>query len=257
MTTEQEIRGRIKSFRPTSQKVDFFDPNLNEQSTRLFKFKNGKEYRYRLRLFTNRIKLETPLATSLLFSINIPDKVCLADRLLEESTGIGKIFTDNSNDEQIAECITLLNDDLRYLNLTAEEGLTVYNNWLQLTLATDRTINLEVEMCQRIKSTIELNFPEAKDKICYLDAPTNLRGLLHEFSQFAISDDFEREEKIETLTTKQRNKFIAEMEPRLDEINNFLDSFKEVPLTDGAIKLQTLAELFTELTIGVEKKNHS
>ena len=115
-------------FRPTSQEVNLFDPNINDKSTRLFKFKDDKDNRFKIWVFTDKIKMETALATSLLFSINFPDKVCLANKILKEISGIGKIFTDRSKDDQIQSCVELLKDNLRSLKFDKNEGLTVYGN---------------------------------------------------------------------------------------------------------------------------------
>jgi hypothetical protein len=257
MTTERQIRDKIKSFKPTSQKADLFDPNLNDKSTRFFKFKNGHGRRYRLWLFTDRVKLETPLATSLLFSVNIPDNVCLANKLLQEKSDIGRIFTDAAKDKQVTECVDLLVEDLKILNLKADEGINVYGNWLQLTLSNERALLPEIELCDRIKAKIELNFPDKDEKIDYSDLPTELLEVVQKFGHLVSTDDFERQEKSKTLTSKQRKTFLEVMEPKLEGINNFLDGFKDIPLSDGAIGLQNLAELFTELSIETEMKNHS
>jgi hypothetical protein len=112
MTTEQEIRNKIKIFRPTSQEVNLFDQNLNDKSIRLFKFKDDQDNRFKIWFFTSLLKLEIPLTTSLYFSINIPDKVCFANKKLKEINGIGKIYTDNSKNDQIINCIELLKDGL-------------------------------------------------------------------------------------------------------------------------------------------------
>lgn len=257
MTTERLIRDKIKSFKLTSQKVDLFDPNLNDKSTRVFKFKNGQENPYRLWLFTDKVRLETPLATSLLFSVNIPDTVCLANNLLQEDIDIRKIFTDNSNDKQVTKCVDLLGDDLKSLNLKKGEGLNIYRNWLQLTLLNDRTLLPEIDICDRIKAKVEINFPDFDEKADYSDLPIDFKELIQKFGHLVITDDFERQEKSKTLTSKQRKTFLEVMEPKLQGITHFLDGFKETPLSDGAIKLQNLAELFTELSIGTEMKNHS
>jgi hypothetical protein len=201
--------------------------------------------------------LETPLTTSLLFSINFPDKVCLAKKLLLDESGIGKIFTDNSKDDQIQLCIKLLKDDLKSLNFDFNEGLTVYRNSLQLTLKQDRQMLPEIEIFKKIKSLIELNFPDEIKEIDYSDLPTELRQILMKFGSLAISDDFERDEKIKTLTKKQRTDFIETLEPKLENINSFLDTFSDNPLTEGAIGLQSLAILLIELTYEHGKKNHS
>ena len=244
-------------FRPTSQKVNLFDPNLNDNSTRLFKFKDDQDNRFKIWVFNDIIKLETPLSTSLLFSINYPDRVCLAKKLLFEESGIGKIFTDNSKDDQIQLCIKLLKDDLKSINFDFNEGLTIYRNALQLTLKQDRQMLPEIEVLKKIKSLVELNFPDETEEIDFSDLPTDLRQILEKFGALAISDDFEREEKILTLTKKQRTDFIETLEPKLENINTFLDTFSDKPLSEGAIRLQSLAELMIELTYEHGKKNHS
>jgi len=257
MTTVQDIRNKVKMFRPTSQEVILFDPNLNDKSTRLLKFKDDKDNRYKIWFFTDTIKLETPLSTSLIFSINYPDKVCLAKKLLFEESGIGKIFTDNSKDDQIQLCIKLLMDDLKSLNFELNEGLTVYRNSLQLTLKQDRQMLSEIEGLKKIKSLIELNFPDETEEIDFSDLPTDLRQILKKFGTLAISDDFERDEKIKTLTKNQHTDFIETLGPKLENINAFLDTFSDKQLTEGAIRLQNLAKLLIELTYEHGKKNHS
>ncbi len=247
MTTIQEIRNKIRVFRPTSQEENLIDPNINDKSTRLYKFKNDKGNKFRIWIFTNRIKLETPLETSLLFSINIPDKICFANKFLENIRGIGKLFTDNSKNEQVKLSIELLKEDLLSLRFDHTEGLTVYGNWLQLILKSDRQILPEIEVCEKIKSIIELNFPRDIYSIDYTDLPTDLRQLVGKFESWAISDDFERGEKSKKMTKKERIEFIEAVERKLNNINIFLDSFGNKPLTDGAIKLQYLAEMVMEL----------
>jgi hypothetical protein len=247
MTTEQEIKNKISAFRPTSQKVNLFDPNLNDKSTLIYKFKDEQDNRYKIWIFSDRIKLETPLLTSLLFSINISDKVCLANKSLKEINGVGKIFTGSSKNNQIQSCIELLTDDLKSLKFNKNEGLTVYGNLLQLTLSLDRHLIPEIEVCKKIKTLIELNFPDKVNDVDYSDLPTDLKNILITFGSLAITDDFERNEKIQELTKKQRSDLVKSIEPKFEEINAFLDTFGDKPLTDGAIGLQCLAELVTEL----------
>lgn len=228
---------------------------MNDKSTRLFKFKDDQNNRFKILVFTDTVKLETSLATSLLFSINFPDKVCLANKLFEEISGVGRIFTDNSKDDQIQSCIELLNDDLKSLQFDDKEGLTVYGNSLQLTLKHDRELLPEVEVCKKIKSLIELNFPDNANEVDYSDLPKDLRQILLKYEALAITDDFERDELIEGLSTRQRTDLIKVIEPKLEEIYLFLGTYGDKPLTEGAIGLQCLAELIIELTNDEEKKN--
>jgi len=244
----QEIRDKIKAFRPTSQEVILCDPNINDKSTRLYKFKDDNGNRFKIWVFTYTIRLEAQLETSLLFSINFPDKVCLANKLLEEISEIGKIYTDNSIDDQIKSCIGLLMNDLKTLNFDSIEGLTVYGNSIQLTLKQDRKILPEIEIFKRLKSIIELNFPDKIHDIDYSDLPIGFRKILYNFKSLAITDDFERSEKILELTKKERSNLIKVVEPKLEEIYSFVESFGDKPLSEGAIGIQCLAEIVIELT---------
>jgi len=56
-------------FRPTSQEINLFDPNISDKSTRLIKFKDEQANKFKIWIFTDTVKLETPLTTSLLFSV--------------------------------------------------------------------------------------------------------------------------------------------------------------------------------------------
>ena len=187
------------------------------------------------------------MATSLLFSINIPDKICFADKFLENIRGIGKLFTDNSKDQQVRLSIELLKEDLMSFRFEHNEGLTVYGNWLQLILKSDRQILPEIEVCEKIKSIIELNFLQEIYSVDHTDLPTDLRQLVVKFESWAISDDFERSEKSKKMTKKERIELIEAVERKFNDINIFLDSFGNKPLTDEAIKLQYLAEMVMEL----------
>jgi hypothetical protein len=248
MTKEQEIRNKVKMFRPKGQEVNLFDPNLNDKSTRLFKFKDDQDNKFKIWVFTYTVKLETPLTTSLLFSINFPDKVCLANRSLKNIIGIGTLFTDNSMDDKILSCVEMLNDDLKSLQLDSLEGLTVYRNALKLTLKNKRQILPEIEICKKIKYLIELNYPDKLNITDYSDLPTDLRQILVKFENLAITDDFERKELIEGLSKRQRMDLTKVIEPKLEEIHLFLKTFGDKELTEGAIGIQCLAELTIELT---------
>ncbi len=241
------IKDKIKKIRLTSQDVNFFDPNISDKSVRLYKFKDGKNNKFKIWVFTNRIKVEMPLETSLLFSINIPDNVCFANKFLEDMAGIGKLFTNNSKNDNILSCIELLKDDLKTFNFDDTEGLIVYGNSLQIILREDRKILPEIDICKKVKSIIELNYPDNIYRINYSDMPTDLKHLVIEFENWAVSDDFERDDIINRLTKKERIDLTEKIEAKIAMINSYLDSFGEQPLTEGAIKLQCLIELVISL----------
>jgi hypothetical protein len=243
MKTVQEIRNTIKKFRPISQKTNLFDPNINDRSNRLYRFKDEEGVKFIIWIFSDKIKVEIPLSTSLLFSINIPDMICFANKFIETMDGIGKLFTNNSKNKQVKLCVKLLEDDLIALNFNHTEGLIVYKNSLQMILKNDRQIIPEIEICKRIKSVIELYYPDKIYSIDYTDLPNDLLQLIERYESLAIPDDVEKEEKVQEMTKKEHTDFIEAIEQKFNDINIFLDSFGDKPLTEGAIKIQCLAEL--------------
>lgn len=257
MTTEKQIRDKIKVFRPKSQIISLFDYNINDKATRVFKFQDKTGNKIRIWNFTNTITIEIPTEIALNFAINIPDKLCLSNILLEDIKEIGKIYSREKSDKVILNCIKLLFIELKSLQLNTDEGLIVFKNGLQLILNPSREILTEIETLIKIKSIIETNYPDKESKDDYSDLPKELKKILLDYENLAVTDDFERNEKIRTLTKKQLTDFIETLEPKLENINSFLDTFGDRPLTEGAIRLQSLAELLIELTYEHGKKNHS
>jgi hypothetical protein len=253
MKTEQELKNAIKQFRPISQKTNLFDPNIRGNSNRLYKFKDEKGNKFVIWIFPEKIKLEVPLATSLLFSVNIPDTICFANKFLENINGIGKLYTDNSKDEQVKFCVELLKEDLNSLGFDLTEGLIIYRNSLQMIVKNDRQIIPEVGICERIKSIIEINYPSEICSVDYTDLPDDLLHIVVKYEKWAISDDFEREDRIKKMTKKECVDLIETIEKKLDDINKFLNTFENKQLTEGAIALQCLAEITMELKLTKEE----
>jgi len=77
--------------------------------------------------------------------------------------------------------------------------------------------------------------------------PKNLRPLLPLLKGLGISDDVERELVIEELTDEQKINLVRIVEPFIEDINKFLDSFGNIPLSEEAMLLGNLAELVSEL----------
>lgn len=61
--------------------------------------------------------------------------------------------------------------------------------------------------------------------------------------EWAISDDEERQEKIDSSSQEKLAIVVSRVYPHINAINDFLDSFGDQPLTNEAIMLGNLAEL--------------
>ncbi|MBK6834720.1 MAG: hypothetical protein IPG89_10770 [Bacteroidetes bacterium] len=107
---------------------------------------------------------------------------------------------------------------------------------------------------KRIIVTLEKGFPDKIDAIDISNIPLNLRELSPLLSKWAISDDFERNEKIKRSSKTSLKKLVDSVSPKINEITNYLDGFKNEPLSHEATLFQSLAELIMEISIRLESK---
>ena len=247
MTTNSQIRDKIKIFRPTSQKINLFEPNLKEKVSCFYKIKDADSNKFKLFVFRSLLLIETKIETSLLFTINYPDVICLANKKLKVIPNIGNIYTDNSNNETINNCLEKIKSELKPLQLQSNEGLMVYRNSIQLIVNQNRQIVPEICIIKNIKLIIEEYFPETVKEDCFSDLPEEFSQLISKYQNLTVTDDFERSEKIAKLSTRKKKEIISVMEPRLMQIDILLKTYENKPLPLDIIKLQILAEITLEL----------
>jgi hypothetical protein len=246
MTLDKRIKDLLKEFRPTSQKTNRYNPNIQENCFRYFTF-NKDGIKIKAFIFSTKILLEIKVNTSLLFAVNIPDIICTANKALNKQIEGHKIYTNNSNDSLIITCINLIENEIKDLRLKENEGLFVYNNVLHLAIYQQRELVPEINSLIKLKSKIEQ--PEIKSEIAFSNLPNDLQDLIPFLEKWALSDDDEREQKINQSSKIELAKVIDVVNPKMNIINNYLDSFKEEALPSEAILIGNLAELVTEITL--------
>ncbi len=248
MTTADHIRNMLKDFKLTTHKIDLFDYNLHDRSTRFFKIQDKDGNKYRLFVFTERISIEAKTATTLHFSVNLPDNICLAKYPLDNNFG-HKIFTSKSQDASILSCLNIINKEILDIDLNLNEGIFIYQNGIQLVVDKSRLLIKEVLTLQRIKEVLKDKFPLKSEMIDSTKLPSDLQYLIPILAEWAISDDVEREEKISKSSKSKLKKVIDHVSPKMNSINNYLDSFKSEPWPYEATLVANLAEIVSELTI--------
>jgi hypothetical protein len=249
MHIHQQIKKAVIDFSPKIYNINMFNPNIGEHSNKVVKFKNESGDVVNIWIFSSKIIIELPLKTSLLFSINIKDNICLANKLLNNIQVIGNIYSNDSNHDSINSCIELLYKDIISLNFENNEGLTIYANALQLITNSNRDIKQLIQSAKTIKSKIEQFYPEEDDIINEYKMPEDIQEILTHYAEWIISDDFEREIKIKESESKDIEKLIDAIYPKFDVINKLLDNFREEPVPEEVNKIQSLAELVSELMV--------
>jgi hypothetical protein len=246
MTTAEHIKKVLIDFKLTSRKIDLFDPNLQDNSIRVFEIRDKAGNKCKVYAFTERITIETKAATSLHFSINLPDKICSAEKRLNNSYG-HKIFTTHSQDSAILSCLGLISNDIQNLRLKSNEGIFIYRNTVQLVVDKSRHLIQEIITIQGIKKILESRFPDNPQTIETSKIPSDLQELIPILSEWAISDDLERNEKISSSSKAKLKKVVDMVTPKMNIINHYLDSFKREPLPYEATLIGNRAELVSEL----------
>ncbi|HWW41549.1 hypothetical protein, partial [Pedobacter sp.] len=134
------------------------------------------------------------------------------------------------------------------LQLSENESVFFYNNYISFALNSKRNLIQILDDVIDLVNCHNKVFEKASRSIIYKkNIPNNLRPLFPLFKKWSISDDVEREQLIEEISDLQKKKLVSTVGPLMKEINDFLDSFKNQPLTEEAILIGNLAELVSEL----------
>lgn len=247
MKTTKDIKSLMREFKPSSKTINLFDPNIQETSTRYFQLSDEAGNKFKLFVFSERISFEFKVSTSLLFAVNLLDVVCFANKPLGVSINGHNVYVSSSDNRLVLDCVAMIDPEVQNLGLQNNEGLFVYRNGIHLVLSGNRGLLRELAILKRIRSVIVDNFPEDNvDRLNPTRIPTNFHTLLPFLAEWAIADDLEREEKIETSSNEELKTVIDAVSPKIHQINDYLSSFGNEPLTYEVALLSNLAELVSE-----------
>jgi len=179
----------------------------------------------------------------------------LAPRSLCKNIGY-KVYVDSSphTESTIAFLINpSVQDIVKAFNFTRRESLHIGNGCASLYL--QRFICDEVlKALDNLYKLLSL-LPSAEETSINLeDLPEGFHKLIPLIKLWSISDDEERSEKISKASSTSLALLVDSLEPEYGEIDKYLASFKEEPLTDQAILLGNLAECSIEAKYLLEKR---
>jgi hypothetical protein len=166
----------------------------------------------------------------------------------------GIAYTNRSNDDVVTDALKLIENEIRDLKLGDGEGLFVYGNAIQLVVDGTRLLLPEIQILRRISSKILHSYAVEKYLVDVSRIRTELHDLVPLFSDWAISDDFERQQKIDKTSKSELGKLVKIVVPKMDLINDYLNSFGDEPLPHEATLIGNLAELVSEIMSGDRAK---
>lgn len=197
------------------------------------------------------------LGSDFAFAINIPNKLFFFNTPTRfDGSSYKAYLAENDNVIDLLknkdfllfwESFCKMTNDLAFSNI---EGVFFCTGEIHLALSFEQNIVPIIEYTIDLINSNPLIFYKVKDeRIFKKSMPENLRALVPLLKKWSIPDDSEREQLMEETSEKQKKNLVKRVYPFMSEINRFLDSFGDEPLSHEAILLGNLAELVSELQI--------
>jgi hypothetical protein len=137
-----------------------------------------------------------------------------------------------------------LRDLLLSTRLTLEESLHFFGNRINVYLKTPSSNRAETCIDRLLDLADRIEVPEERVDLEHL--PIQFHALIPLITKFAIGDDSDREDFLESLPKPALRQLVETVEPFLGPIDSYLDSFRKEPPGEAAAALGRLAECAVE-----------
>jgi hypothetical protein len=247
-----KLKGKIKVQRQ-------FDVNFKHPSSRHLSVRNYRGYGIKvddhLDIFTVGVKVNSELAFSInspniLFSYKLPVQLDSSPCILYVRDETNSILNNDSDLKSFLNSLFLF---LKKLHLSKTESGFFYRNYILFAFDVQRdlitVINDIIDFINENQRLFAQDSQKLKSSSTF---PGNLKPLLPYTKKYAISDDVEREQLIEAMSKSEKSALIRVVKPLFNDINIFLNSFKDEPLSEEAVAIGELAELVGELLLADE-----
>jgi hypothetical protein len=243
---------------------DLFDINFDDQSSRKLVVKNYKNYKLEIEEFGKIYFIKIKVNSDFTLSINNPNRLSPIDQEIDVNDTPYKLYILKESYNSFIKghrynpflsknfrafweyFIITIND----LNLFEYETVSIREDYIGLSLDSNRNIIPIIDDIIELISSNEKIFKKTiKLDIKSKNIPENLRPLFPLLKKWSIGDDVDREQLIEETGENQKKKLVSTVYPFMKEINEYLDSFRDEPLTEEAMLIGNLAELVSELKI--------
>ncbi|SDK29362.1 hypothetical protein SAMN04487898_107124 [Pedobacter sp. ok626] len=243
----KELGGTLKS-------QNLFHPNLEEISIRIIEIADYKNFKIRINEFQSQYEIFISINSPFIFSINNFDKILPINKLVVVDLFPYKVFVSNKNpflNESFLEFWRAFVPILIEFKLSKDETIVFYQNKISLVISQQRSIGqfLSIFLTLLDSRSKIFNASSNKVRIFARNIPKKLRILKPILVKWALSDGIERQQLIEKTSKIQKTKLIKIVNPLMNDINGFLDSFNDKVMSEEAIQIGKLAEFISELIV--------
>ncbi|TDQ08060.1 hypothetical protein [Pedobacter metabolipauper] len=249
-TSLEEITKRLNG-KVSSQNL--FNANFNGKSLKKIVINNYRNYKVQLDIYNDLLSINIKIESDWAFSINNPDEIFNYKTPITLKNYPYKVYISEARQYTVKNFIENFRisffDKISGLGLSNIESVFLYRNVICFGLNYERNLVGDLEyIINTIESNEEIFFKGIMEPRFYKkNIPEKLRHLIPLIKKWGISDDDERTELIDAMSEKQKKKLVNEVSPHFNEVNEFLNSFGDNPMSEEAMLLGNLAELVSEL----------
>jgi hypothetical protein len=203
---------------------------------------------FRLAASETFLRLELPLDDGdLMFSINRVDRVFALNTHIGD-LGTWRVYGQKSTLRPAQDWLRSegAQSSIADLRMSGRESLHVCRNTLCFYAEPHRDISQLINQLQHVSDQLPV-VGLSKTKASLEGLSPGLRALLSEYMHLALSDDEERDGRIAGMPPAKRRQLLRGVSPFLREINLYLDSFGDQPLSETAMRLGSIAEAAAEI----------
>jgi len=215
--------------------------------------KRYRKHKIEIDIFPSFFSVTVSVNSELALSVNKPDKMFGFKVPFPVADSPYPIYISANADDFIkSENVrSFLRDVFSLLEeqgFSSPESAHFYRNGLCFNLKLERDVKLILDGLIEIIDRHDLVFQsKSKMSISKRNLPDNLKSLFPLMKNYAIADDSERSQVVEKMSAKKKKELVDIVSPLFPEINAYLDSFGERPLSEEATLVGNLAELVSEL----------
>jgi|GEM_PF-1369414 len=234
---------------------NLLDPNFNKRSLRKAIIKDYKNLDIVIDDYNEVFLISIRISTDWVFSINIPERIFYSDIPLTLDNFPYVIYFPDPKEFSLKEFVRIFMEPflrkIQEVDLSKNEGVFVYKNGICFVLNNDRLLFERFELIVELVNNNGEIFHKIKKSLSLhkKNLPEKFQFLLPFLKKLDISDDASRQELSEEINGKEKEVIIQRIGPLLGEIDLFLNSFGDKPLSEEASKLGNLAELVRELLL--------
>ncbi|WP_256002785.1 hypothetical protein [Pedobacter deserti] len=228
------------------------NPNIERVSLKSIVATDFRGHRLQINEYDDLLEFYLDLDSKFVLAIGRPDVIIPINRKLQQTECLYDVYVSSLDmhkaKDQFLQFWSVFGNLLSLLKLTEAEAVYVYRNRMCGLLELNRDVlSIAEGFSEMLDSHADLFLHDRAVALSEMRVPNRLQPLVKLAMKLNAIDDNLRTELVETLSKVKIQEIVGSVKPLVAEINSFLNSFGDAPLSEEAMYLGALAELVSEL----------